>query len=102
MPFPFDVHMMIKCDDAPGLENALHREFNHRRLNRVNLRKEFFRIDLGEIVSAVERNHGTVEYTADAEAIQFRNSQLATDADMQEIEDAFAATGGLNANPDEE
>ncbi len=102
VPFPFDVHMQIKCDDAPGLENALHREFRDRRVNRVNLRKEFFRIPLDDIVSAVERNHGTVEYTADAEAIQFRNSQSATDDDMQEIEDAFAATGSLNANPDVE
>jgi T5orf172 domain len=102
VPFPFDVHMMIRCDDAPALEAALHREFHHRQVNRMNPRKEFFRIDLGEIVSAVERNHGTVEYTADAEAIQFRNSQSATDADMQEIEEAFAATGGKNTNSDEE
>ncbi len=89
VPFPFDVHMQIKCDDAPALENALHREFHHCRLNRVNPRKEFFRVPMNEIVAAVERHHGTVEYVADAEAIEFRNSLMATDADLQEIDDTF-------------
>lgn len=103
VPFPFDVHMMIRCDDAPALENALHKEFHHLRLNRVNLRKEFFRVTVEEIVAAVERHHGKVEYTADAEAIEFRNSQLATDADLGEIEKAFATAGGpANTTPDEE
>ena len=43
VPFPFDVHMMISCDDAPSLENALHREFHRQRVNKVNFRKEFAR-----------------------------------------------------------
>jgi chromosome segregation ATPase len=103
VPFPFDVHMMIRCDDAPALENALHKEFNHLRLNRMNPRKEFFRVSVDEVVKAVQRHHGTVDYTADADAIEFRNSQMATDADLGEIEHAFAAAGGnANANPDEE
>lgn len=101
VPFPFDVHMMIRCDDAPSLENALHKEFHHRRLNRMNLRKEFFRVSVDQIVAAVERHHGTVEYTADAEAIEFRNSLMATDADLGEVEQAFAAAG-VNNNPDAE
>src|SRR5437868_4948931 len=41
VPFPFDVHMMIHCEDAPGLENALHHALHKRRINKVNLRKEF-------------------------------------------------------------
>lgn len=89
VPFPFDVHMQIQCDDAPALENALHREFHHCRLNRVNLRKEFFRVPINEIVAAVERHHGTVEYVIDAEASQYRNSLMATDADLEEIDDTF-------------
>ena len=35
--------MMISCDDAPSLENALHRELHKQRVNKVNFRKEFFR-----------------------------------------------------------
>ncbi|OEF62558.1 ATPase [Enterovibrio norvegicus] len=55
VPFPFDVHAMIYTDDAPALETALHREFNSKRVNAVNLRKEFFNIDLASIQEAVEK-----------------------------------------------
>ena len=41
VPFSFDIHMMIACDDAPALENALHHALHKTRLNKLNLRKEF-------------------------------------------------------------
>lgn len=99
VPFPFDVHMKIQCEDAPALENALHKAFHHRRLNRVNLRKEFFRVPVADIAAVVERLHGKVEYTADAEALEFVNSQTATDDDLGEIDAAFA-TAGAGTEPD--
>ncbi|MCL1923957.1 MAG: hypothetical protein FWF50_00065 [Defluviitaleaceae bacterium] len=40
--FPFDVHSFIFSDDAVGLENSLHKSLHESRLNKVNLRKEFF------------------------------------------------------------
>lgn len=58
VPFPFDVHAMIYTDDAPALETALHREFNSKRVNAVNLRKEFFNVDLASIQEAVEKIAG--------------------------------------------
>ncbi len=58
VPFPFDVHAMIYVDDAPTLETELHREFTQRRVNAVNLRKEFFRVDLQSIKAAVEKIAG--------------------------------------------
>ncbi|MUI53030.1 DUF4041 domain-containing protein [Aliivibrio fischeri] len=58
VPFPFDVHAMIYTDDAPALETALHREFNSKRVNAVNLRKEFFNTDLVSIQEAVEKIAG--------------------------------------------
>ncbi|KII79768.1 DUF4041 domain-containing protein [Vibrio renipiscarius] len=58
VPFPFDVHAMIYTDDAPALETALHREFNSKRVNAVNLRKEFFNVDLASIQEAVEKLAG--------------------------------------------
>ncbi|NOI13352.1 DUF4041 domain-containing protein [Vibrio hepatarius] len=58
VPFPFDVHAMIYTDDAPALETALHREFNSKRINAVNLRKEFFNVDLASIQEAVEKIAG--------------------------------------------
>lgn len=54
VPFSFDVHAMIYVEDAPALEAALHREFSTRRVNAVNLRKEFFRTKLSEIRDAVK------------------------------------------------
>ena len=74
VPFPFDVHMMISCEDAPKLESELHRQLHHARVNRVNLRKEFFRVDLSRIVEVVEENHGTVDYVADLEALEYEQS----------------------------
>lgn len=54
VPFSFDIHAMIASDDAPALENQLHKEFAHRRVNAVNLRKEFFRVSLDDIRKKVE------------------------------------------------
>ena len=49
VPFPFDVHAMIRTNDAPSLENALHNHFASRRVNLENERKEFFRVTIDEI-----------------------------------------------------
>ena len=38
VPFLFDVHAIIYNEDAPALESALHKRFNHRRVNAdINL-----------------------------------------------------------------
>jgi vacuolar-type H+-ATPase subunit I/STV1 len=62
VPFRFDIHAIIYAEDAPQLEAALHREFSNYRVNAVNHRKEFFRVDLNAIKDAVARIS-----TADAE-----------------------------------
>lgn len=74
VPFPFDVHMMISSENAPALENSLHRAFNAKRLNKVNFRKEFFRVSIEEIRGIVEQSQGVVEYVATPEALQYRES----------------------------
>ncbi|MFY2737612.1 GIY-YIG nuclease family protein [Pseudocitrobacter faecalis] len=74
VPFDFDVHAMISCDDAPALEKTLHDHLEHYRINRVNLRKEFFRVELSKIIEEVERHHGQVEYIADPVALQYLQS----------------------------
>lgn len=58
VPFSFDVHAIVYADDAPAMETALHRKFTGYRVNAVNLRKEFFRVDLDVIRSAVEEIGG--------------------------------------------
>ncbi len=86
VPFPFDVHMMISCNDAPSLENALHRELHKQRVNRVNFRKEFFRVDFDVLREIVEKNHGDVEYVAEPESPQYYESINTKDEDYEFIE----------------
>lgn len=63
VPFEFDVHAMIFSDDAPALENALHKSFEKKSVNRVNLRKEFFKVTLDEIEEFVTNNfNNTVSF----------------------------------------
>lgn len=76
VPFPFDVHMMVSCDDAPKLELELHRFLHKKRINKVNLRKEFFKIDIELIRKFVEQRHGKVEYSAVPEALEFNETKL--------------------------
>ncbi|HHT5262734.1 MAG: GIY-YIG nuclease family protein [Klebsiella sp.] len=81
VPFEFDVHAMISCDDAPALEYALHNKLSSERMNKVNLRKEFFKTDLNKIIQCVEEHHGKVEYVADPAALQYyRSLEIAEDA----------------------
>lgn len=42
VPFKFEVHALIFNADAVGLETTLHQRLAERRVNRVNLRREFF------------------------------------------------------------
>jgi hypothetical protein len=94
VPFPFDVHAVIYCEDAPVLENKLHRAFASRRVNGVNLRKEYFRVTLDEIQAEVKKLHGLVSFTLSAEAEEYRKSVAAAAAAVVEGgAAAVAATG---------
>ena len=46
VPFTFDVHSFIFSDDAVGLEQKMHEILNDNRVNKINLRKEFFNISI--------------------------------------------------------
>ena len=77
VPFRFDVHALIFSNDAPGLEAALHREFEDRKVNAVNGRKEFFNVSLQEIETVVKKYHDkTVEFNYLPDAQQYRESLL--------------------------
>lgn len=54
VPFDFDVHAWIKSDNAPALEHKIQKRFLAMQLNKVNSRKEFFRVTLQEIREEVE------------------------------------------------
>ncbi len=74
VPFGFDVHAMIYSDDAPAMENTLHRAFHERRINLINEKKEFFQVDIEEIARTVRRMHGEIEITRVTEAEQYRKT----------------------------
>lgn len=74
VPFPFDVHAMIYTEDAPALENALHKHFDDRRVNCVNMRKEYFRVELNEIADAVAQYHGRITIVTVPEAEEYRET----------------------------
>lgn len=42
VPFRFDVHAIHFSDDAVGIESELHQRLTDRRVNKVNMRREFF------------------------------------------------------------
>ncbi len=91
VPFPFDVHMMITTENAPELEHKLHHALHKMRINRANPRKEFFRIDIESILDIVKENHGTVEYVAEPEALQYHESLSMSDEDHEYIESLYEA-----------
>jgi hypothetical protein len=91
VPFPFDVHMMVSCDDAPSLENALHRALHKVRLNKLKPRKEYFKTDIETIRKIVEEHHGRVEYVADPEALEYRQSLTMSEEDAEYIESVYDA-----------
>ena len=75
VPFKFDIHAMIKSDNAPELEYRLHKAFENKRVNRVNLRKEFFNVSLDEIAQEVHKYNANIMFVKEPEALEFRESQ---------------------------
>lgn len=76
VPFPFDVHALIFSEDAPGLETILHQHFDAKRVNKVNPRKEFFKVNLDEIKDVVLKNHNaTVRFVDIPDAEEYRQTQ---------------------------
>ncbi|MFO1458946.1 MAG: DUF4041 domain-containing protein [Verrucomicrobiota bacterium] len=74
VPFDFDVHAMIKCDDAPALERVLHEQFDELRVNKVNYRKEFFRVPVQRLRDFVAERKLEATFTMAAEAREYRET----------------------------
>lgn len=83
VPFPFDVHGLIFSDDAVSLEHELHTIFNNKRVNKVNLRKEFFKVSLDDIEKIVDERCPTAEFKRTALAEQYRQSLTMAEAAME-------------------
>lgn len=74
VPFDFDVHAMILSDDAPNLEKELHKKFCDTQLNKVNPRKEFFKITIGQLKQYLDEKGIHTHWTMAAEAKEYRET----------------------------
>lgn len=74
VPFKFDVHSFIFSEDAVSLENKLHQALNDKRVNKVNLRKEFFYCNIDELEELVYSIDPTAEFNKTMLAEEYNQS----------------------------
>ncbi len=74
VPFQFDIHALIYSDEAPTLENELHKAFTNKKVNMLNYRKEFFNVTLDEIESKVKEIGIEAEFSRLPEAMEYRET----------------------------
>lgn len=74
VPFKFDVHSFIFSEDAVALETALHHRLNNQRVNKVNMRKEFFYSTIDELEALTMELSPSAEFTRTMVAEEYRQS----------------------------
>lgn len=74
VPFQFDIHALIYSDEAPTLENELHKAFANKKVNMLNYRKEFFKVTLDEIENKVQEIGIQAEFSRLPEAMEYRET----------------------------
>lgn len=75
VPFNFDVHALFFAEDAVAIEAELHRRLADRRVNRINLRREFFYVTPAEVKGHLMEVAGDIlEYEEQPEALEFHQS----------------------------
>jgi hypothetical protein len=85
VPFKFDVHALIFSENAVELEQKLHQKLEKNRLNKINLRKEFFSTSIEELQMIVEGIDPTIEFVSNMQAVDFRNSAFADTEGEQDV-----------------
>ena len=74
VPFRFDVHSFIFSEDAVALENELHKRLNDQRVNKVNMRKEFFYSTIDELETLTLEISPSAEFNRTMLAEEYRQS----------------------------
>ena len=87
VPFKFDVHSFIFSNDAVALESKMHEMLTNKRLNKVNMRKEFFKVSIDDLEKLVEEIEPTAEFNRTMIANEYRAS---LEADEVYTENYFA------------
>ena len=79
VPFRYDLHLMVFSDDAVALERELHDRFADRRVNLVNLRREFFYLTPAEVKEVLVDNSSLTAYVTEfveaPEAVEWHMSE---------------------------
>lgn len=97
VPFSYDIHAMMFSENAPDLENKLHKKFSLNRLNLVNTRKEFFKVNLKDIENFAHENGSNIEFTKLAEARDYRQTCIIRNTKTREdIENELASNFPAN------
>lgn len=77
VPFQFDVHALIFSEEAFSLEKELHNRFEKNKINKVNGRKEYFKVPFFDIKAVLEEHKElAIELTEKAEAFEYRQSLM--------------------------
>ncbi|RAP51121.1 MAG: hypothetical protein BZ138_05940 [Methanosphaera sp. rholeuAM270] len=85
VPFKYDVNAFIFSEQAFDLETELHKKFDKQRLNKVNTRKEFFKLTSNDIENIVKKHKdSTYSFTLEAEAFEYYKS-LQVEKQQQKI-----------------
>jgi hypothetical protein len=76
VPFKFDTHALIFSQDAVSLEANLHAALDKQRVNKVNVRREFFYADPAQVRDLLQQIAGQhlLEYHDMPQALEWRAS----------------------------
>lgn len=74
VPFQFDIHSLIFSDEAPTLENELHKAFSRKKVNMINGRREFFNVTIDEIEQKIKELGLDAEFIKLPEAMEYRET----------------------------
>ena len=77
VPFQFDVHALIFSEEAFALETELHNQLSEYKVNKVNNRKEYFKVPFEKIKVPLDKHEElTIELNENAEAFEYRQTLL--------------------------
>ncbi|HEY7818504.1 MAG TPA: GIY-YIG nuclease family protein [Vicinamibacteria bacterium] len=76
VPFRYDVHALIFSEDAVALEAKLHQALADRRVNLVNLQREFFFTTPADVCALLEQFQGNLlSFEERPEAAEWHQSE---------------------------
>lgn len=94
VPFNFDVHALFFSDDAVDIEAKMHARLADRRVNQVNLRREFFYATPAEARDLLQELAGELlQFEELPEAIEFHQSHNARATPTEPVDRPGPAPG---------